>query len=300
MRFAFLLALLFTQAARLAPAADEPPALPNGWKLEEQPADPKATKIVLIAGSSYYKAGEHEYVAGITVLADLLKQTPGVAPVIAIDWPTNPETLKGAKAVVFLFDGGDKHGILKGEKGNRLAEIGKLLDGGAGFVQLHQTADYPKDLGDRARALVGGAWEAKHSLRAHWVSEFKDFPEHPVTRGVTPFTIDDGYLWKLKFVPEMKGVTPLLRTVNPKSKDDPKANDAIISWAYDRPEGGRSFVFTGGHLHKSFAEEGYRRFLTNGVLWAAGVDVPKDGAPVKLDAADLPRYLAKPPAKKEK
>jgi hypothetical protein len=49
----------------------------------------------------------------------------------------------------------------------------------------------------------------------------------------------------------MKGVTPLLRTVNPKSKDDPKANDAIISWAYDRPEGGRSFVFTGGHLHRA-------------------------------------------------
>jgi len=291
MRFAFVFVLAFAQIT----VAADPPPLPGGWKLEEPPADPKAAKIVLIAGSNYFKAGEHEYVAGVTVLADMLKQTPGVAPVIAIDWPTKPETLTGAKAVVFLFDGGDKHGILKGD---RLAQITKLLDSGSGLVQLHQTADYPKDLGDRARGLVGGAWEPKHSLRAHWVSEFKDFPDHPIFRGVTPFTIDDGYLWKHKFVAGMKGVTPLLRTVNPKSKDDPKADAAIVAWAYERPEGGRAVVFTGGHLHKSFAEEGYRRFETNAVMWAAGVDIPKSGAPVALDVAELPKYLAKPPAKK--
>ncbi|MFO0826260.1 MAG: ThuA domain-containing protein [Gemmataceae bacterium] len=291
MRFALLLSLVLGTVA----AAAEEPTLPGGWKIEEQPTDPKAAKIVLIAGSNYYKAGEHEYVANVAVLADLLKQSSGVAPVIAVDWPKKPETLTGAKAFVFLFDGGEKHQILKSD---RLAQMGKHLDGGAGLVQLHQTADYPKDFGERARGLVGGAWEAKHSQRAHWISEFKDFPEHPIFRGVTPFTIDDGYLWKHKFVAGMKGVTPLLRTVNPKSKDDPKADAAIIAWAYERPEGGRSIVFTGGHLHKSFAEEGYRRFLTNAILWSAGVDIPKSGAPVTLDAATLPKYLAQPPAKK--
>ena len=51
-------------------------------------------------------------------------------------------------------------------------------------------------------------------------------------------------------------------------------------------------------LHASLAEEGYRRFLVNGILWSAGLDVPAAGAPVKLDAADLPKYLTPPPAKK--
>lgn len=293
MRIAILavLALLVTP---LAAFAADPPALPGGWKIEEPPTDPKATKIVLIAGSNYFKPGEHEYLAGVVVLAELLKQSSGVAPVIAIDWPTKPETLEGAKAVVFLFDGGDKHGILKED---RLPRITKMLDGGAGLVQLHQTADYPKDLGDKARGLVGGAWEPKHSLRAHWVSEFKDFSDHPIFRGVTPFTIDDGYLWKHKFVPGLKGVTPLLRTVNPKTKDDPKADDAIVAWAYDRPEGGRAVTFTGGHLHKSFAEEGYRRFLTNAILWSAGVEIPKTGAPVALNVEKLASYQATPPKK---
>ncbi len=289
------LAALALVAFVLSASAAEPPGLPNGIKLEDPPADPKAAKVVLIAGSNYFKPGEHEYLGGVAVLHDLLKQSPGVAPVVAVDWPTKTETLAGAKAVVCLFDGGEKHGILKGD---RLAEVTKLVDAGAGLVQLHQTADYPKDFGDRARGLVGGAWEPKHSQRAHWVTEFKDFSDHPIFRGVTPFKIDDGYLWKIKFVPGMKGVSPLLRTVNPKGKDDPKADDAIISWAYDRPEGGRGFVFTGGHLHKSFAEEGYRRFLTNAILWSAGVDVPKAGAPVVLDPADLPKYQAKPPEKK--
>lgn len=50
-------------------------------------------------------------------------------------------------------------------------------------------------------------------------------------------------------------------------------------------------TFTGGHLHASFAQEGYRRFLTNAVLWAAGVEVPPGGAKVDLDAAAVPTYL---------
>ena len=37
--------------------------------------------------------------------------------------------------------------------------------------------------------------------------------------------------------------------------------------------------------------------LVNGILWATGAGVPKEGAKVDLDAAELPKYL-KPPAKK--
>jgi type 1 glutamine amidotransferase len=291
-----LLVLLAVAAVLPAPAADV--QLPAGYKLEQQPADPNAAKVVLVGGSNYFKAGEHDYLAGVAVLADLLKQTPGVAPVIAADWPTKAETFAGAKAVVFFFDGGAKHGVLKG---NRAAEVQKLVDAGAGLVQLHQVADYPKDFGERARGWAGGSWEAGTGQRAHWVHQFTKFPIHPVCRGVAPFTIDDGWLYKNRFVEGKAGVTPILRTVNSKAKDKgTEADDgAIVAWAYDRPGGtGRSFTFTGAHLHASFAEEGYRRLLVNGILWSAGLEVPPGGAPVKLDAAALPGYLTPPPAKK--
>src|SRR4029079_16909020 len=154
---------------------------------EEQPADPRATKIVLVAGSNYFKPGEHEYMAGCAVLADLLRQTPGVAPVLAADWPTKPETLNGAAAVVFFFDGGTKHAVLQGD---RAAQVQRLVDAGVGLVQLHQAVDYPTDFGDRVRGWAGAAWESGTSKRAHWVAEFKSFPPHPIFRGVAPFKID--------------------------------------------------------------------------------------------------------------
>lgn len=285
--FAILLLALLPLQLRAAEPASK-------LAIEEQPTDAKATKIVLVAGSNFFKAGEHEYVPGCAALADLLRQTPGVFPVIAIDWPKKAETFAGAKAVVFFFDGAEKHGVLKDD---RLAQLQKLADAGVGLVHFHQAVDYPKDLSERARGWLGGVFEKGHSQRAHWVSEFKTFPEHPVCRGVTPFKIDDGWLYKLRFVPEKKGITPIMRTVK-MADGDRNVDDAIVAWTYERPGGGRSFSFTGGHLHASLAEEGYRRLLTNGILWSAGIEIPAGGAPVALDKEKLNKYLELRPGKK--
>jgi hypothetical protein len=220
---------------------------------------------------------------------DLLRQTPGVFPVLALDWPKQPETFAGAKAVVFFFDGGDKHAWLDE---SRRAQVQQMAAAGVGIVALHQGIDISKELGPTMRDWMGAAFEKGFSQRAHWVAEFKTFPDHPICRGVTPFQIDDGWLYKLRFVDGLQGVTPLLRTMSPKAKSADASGDAtIISWAFERPRGGRSFVFTGGHLHASLAEQGYRRFLVNGILWTAGTEIPAAGAPVRLDPAQLDRYL---------
>jgi len=87
-------------------------------------------------------------------------------------------------------------------------------------------------------------------------------------------------LYKLRFVSGLKGVTPLLMTVSPKAKETKKDDPTnIVAWLFERQGGGRSFTFTGAHLHSSFAEEGYRRFLVNGILWTAGVDIPPPARP---------------------
>jgi trehalose utilization protein len=295
----FLLAsfLLPAVAALAVHAGEKAPKLPKGLTLEEQPKDAKVAKIVFIAGSNFYKPGEHEYIGGCALLMDLVKQTPGVFPVLALDWPKDPETFKNAKAVVFFLDGGDKHPALKGGK---LVQIAQMAENGVGLVMLHQGVDISKDFGDRMQDWMGAVWEKGYSQRAHWVHEYKDFPKHPITRGVAPFKIDDGYLFKLRFAAGMKGVTPLLRTVNPKAKNAKLDETAVVSWAFERPGGGRSFAFTGGHLHASFAEEGYRRFLTNGILWSAGSEIPAAGAPVALTVAQLNQYIENRPTVKEK
>lgn len=289
MRLLSLLAAFWL--ASFAAAAEPPPK--NDPPVEQPPADAKAPKVVLVAGSSYYKPGEHEYVAGCAVFADLLRQN-GVAPVLATDWPRRPETLAGAKAVVFFFDGAEKHQAVKGD---RAARVQKLMDAKVGLVQLHQAADYPKDFADRARGWAGGAWEKGTGQRAHWVAEFAKFPDHPTFRGVKPFKLDDGWLYRIRFSPGMRGVAPLLRTWNPKATAKPSEGQDVVAWAYERPEGGRSFTFTGAHLHASLAQESYRRFLVNGILWSAGLEVPEGGAKVELDPAELPGYLKAAPKK---
>jgi hypothetical protein len=289
--------LLWSSILPSAHAADTDLKLPKGITLEEQPRDARVAKIVLVAGSNFFKPGEHEYVGGCAVLMDLLRQTPGVFPVLALDWPKKPETFVGARAVVFFFDGAEKHGFLKDD---RLAQVQKLADAGVGLVLFHQAIDFPKELGERVRAWAGAAWEKGFSQRAHWVAEFKTFPDHPVRRGVTPFKIDDGWLSKLRFVAGMKGVTPLLQTTSPKATAPEAGSVPVVSWAYERAGGGRTFVFTGGHLHTSLAEEGYRRFLVNGILWTARVDIPPSGAPVALAPGRLNEYLPTRPSEKEK
>ena len=287
-RFLFLAMLLASAPLTTLQACDKTPKLPKGITLEEQPKDAKAAKIVFIAGSNFYEPGEHEYIGGCAALMDLLKQTPGVFPVLALDWPKDPDTFKNAKAVVFFLDGGAKHPALKG---GRLVQTAQLAEQGVGLVMLHQGVDISKDFGEHMQSWMGAVWEEGYSKRAHWVHEFKDFPTHPIALGVKPFKTDDGYLYNLRFVREMKGVTPLLRTLNPNAKKSKLDDTAIVAWAYDRPDKGRSFAFTGGHLHASLAEEGYRRFLVNGILWSAQLEIPKMGAPVALTKAELDQYI---------
>ena len=49
----------------------------------------------------------------------------------------------------------------------------------------------------------------------------------------------------------------------------------------------RSFGFTGGHFHRNWADEDFRKLVVNAILWSAKMDVPEKGAKVEFDAARL-------------
>jgi len=285
-------------------AAEPEPFDQSKIPIEMLPTDPSLAKVVFVAGlaSPKLKTGEHEYLAGCAALAKLVEQTPGIAAVIVKNGkPTNPETLRGAKAVVLFLEGAEAHAAVRFQW---VRQIDELAAAGAGIVHLHSAIDYPKDYSERARGWAGAAWEKGPGARAHWVAEFDSFPAHPIFRGVGKFKIDDGWLWNNRFVPELKNVTPLLRTVNPKEAAGKTTKDgSIVAWAFDRPategaKAGRSFTFTGGHLHESLKLESYRRFLVNGILWSAGREIPEAGSPVAVTDAELMRNFDPKPAKK--
>jgi hypothetical protein len=71
-----------------------------------------------------------------------------------------------------------------------------------------------------------------------------------------------------------------------------------MMWAFERPDGGRSFGFTGGHTHANWGDPNQRKIVLNALLWMAKVDVPKDGVKDTITAEDLTQNLdPKPPRK---
>src|SRR5262249_16818424 len=268
--------------AAVALAADPDPYDQSGVPLEVQPKDAsKVTKIAIVAGHASHGPGEHEFFAGSAILMKLLQQTPGVFPVMARDdWPKAPKPFEDVKAVVFYMDGGDGHPIIRKDEHQEVVQ--KLMDKGVGFVNLHYAVEYPKSQSDHVLQWLGGYYETNYSTNPHWVAEIKSLPKHPITRGVKPFTIRDEWYFNIRFNPELEGGTPILKATPPDNVRGTEAarkhegRSEILAWAFDRANGGRSFGFTGGHTHKNWGEENFRRLVVNAILWSAKVDVPKD------------------------
>jgi type 1 glutamine amidotransferase len=289
------LALVLTAALPLVcvRAADPPghdPYDQSKVPLEVEPADPNLPKIVLVAGRASHGPGDHEFFSGTAILMKCLKQN-GVGPVMARDgWPKNEAIFKGAKSVVLYMDGGGGHPLIRPD---RMELMRKLIDEKCGFVNLHYAVEYPKRPGDTILNWLGGFYEQGYSINPHWVAKFDKLPDHPIARGVKPFAINDEWYFNMRFSGDMKGVAPILVATPPDEKRGTAAAKShpgrpeVLAWAFERPDGGRGFGFTGGHVHKNWGDENFRRLVVNAILWSARVEVPSGGAKVDIDPIDL-------------
>ncbi len=254
--------------------------------------DSAEATIVLLAGPVKVpdRVGHHDYLAGCSLLGSLLEQTPGVRAIVVRDgWPQDERVLDSARSVVVYAGGNRKLPLL--ESPQRIESMQRLVARGAGIVMIHQAVSYPPDRIRLAASWIGGAHVAGKSARGHWRTHHREFPEHPVTRGVEPWQIRDGWLREIQFPDGMRGITPLVWS-GPEHGGSRLGGDAdVVGWVYERPDGGRSFSFTGLDAHSSWSAAGVRRLLVNGTLWAAGLAIPETGGPCAVDAAALRSYL---------
>ena len=261
------------------------------------------TKIVLVAGDTALVdvAGHHDYMAGIACLDALLRQTGHIEPVqVKNGWPEDESVFQDAKAVVFYTDGGGSQAFLKSAA--RIQKVQSLVDGGTGIVVIHQAVDFPEVNAEQAKGWLGGIYVKSHSARGHWDSNHVDFPVHPVTRGVTPWKINDGWLNAIQFADGMQGISPLVWSGKEYAGSRAGLDKDIVAWAYERPKGGRSFSFTGLDAHSAWGLPGMRQLVVNGVLWTAGIEIPAEGSKCDIEEQELNGMLtkrtAKPSAKK--
>ena len=245
-------------------------------------------KVVMLPGPASHGFGCHEHKAGLMLLARLLNEkVPGVeATVVAKGWPADPKVFDGAAAIVIDCDGGS---LIR----QHLDELDALMKRGVGLAVLHYATCVPKGKpGDAMLRWIGGYFESHWSVNPTWMADFTALPDHPITRGVTPFRIRDEWYYHMRFVPDMKGVTPILTAIPPdKTRERPdgafsnnptvrarKGMAEHVAWAYERPDGGgRGFGYTGNHWHWNWAHDDARTLVLNALVWVAGAEVPANG-----------------------
>ena len=79
---------------------------------------------------------------------------------------------------------------------------------------------------------------------------------------------------------------------NPAVRESVKRGDAqVVAWSRRRPDGGRGFGFAGGHYHKNWGNDDFRKVVLNAILWTAKVNVPAEGVESKVTPDDLRNNL---------
>lgn len=252
----------------------------------------KKKKIVFVAGNKSHGYGSHEHYAGCKLLAmRLQKAMPDfTCEVHQNGWPEDESVFDDAATIIMYADGGGRHPANK-----HLDTVNKLMEKGCGVVCLHYGVETTKgENGDAFIDWIGGYFEPHWSVNPHWTAEFKKLPEHPITRGVSPFKINDEWYYHMRFREGMKNVTPILTAMPGKEtlsrrdgahSGNPHVRAAVldrkeeqhVAWCTENENGSRGFGFTGGHYHWNWGDSNFRKIVLNAIVWTAKGEIPANG-----------------------
>jgi type 1 glutamine amidotransferase len=240
-------------------------------------------KLLLVAqGPDGHPAQTHEYKAGLKVLEKCLQGVSGLeVTTVSADepWKEGPELMQRADGVVLFLAEGARW---MHQDPKRLEALAKLAARGGGLVVLHWAMG-TKDAKyiDGCLKLLGGCHggpDRKYKV-LETDAQIAD-PKHPLAAGIKDFRVKDEFYYQLKFVKAEESVKPVLRVT---IDDKPET----VAWSWERPDGGRSFGFSGLHFHDNWRLQPYRRLVAQGVLWTLKLPIPKEGLPVEVAEEDL-------------
>ncbi|WP_156346411.1 ThuA domain-containing protein [Verrucomicrobium spinosum] len=244
------------------------------------------TKIVILAGEKSHPSGQHEFAAGAKLLAKALNEQSGLdveAVVVTNGWPKDESVFNGAKAVVCYADGGGKHPFVA-----HLPAVEALSQKGVGIMCMHYAVEVvPGQAGEPFKKWIGGFYEGQYSVNPHWDADTEANKEHPVSRGVKPVKVHDEWYFRMRFA-EPSTATSLLTATPTRERikryihwnpgaDGELGKPQTLMWGVQRPDGGRGVGFTGGHWHRNWALDDFRKLVLNGIVWTAGLEVPEGG-----------------------
>ncbi len=247
---------------------------------------PAKTRIVLIAGKPSHPSGQHEFNAGAILLGRALNEQSGMPVQVDVfhnGWPEDMGVFEGAKAVVIYSDGNASHPV----NGNE-AFLDGLMSKGVGMMLMHYAVEVPAGpQGEWFKKWIGGHYEGGFSCNPHWTAPLSPKSDHPIARGVPEFPANDEWYYNMRFA-EPKTAADILTAVPTRERinryihwtadgERQLGNRQTVMWAVERADGGRGIGFTGGHWHRNWAIDDFRRAVLNAIVWVAGMDVPENG-----------------------
>lgn len=261
------------------------------------PVAAETKKILFLAGPRDHGGpGRHEYERDLRTLAESFDKASNLknvtTQVIVGQLPRDLEAVKDAAVIVInssadrserethpLFppDPTTNHRGYDDETTAYLKALDDLLQERKIGVVVFHYALWAENWRAREYYMkwLGGLWVQIGSKNPvdEWSMTFED-ERHPILRGVKPWIFRDEIFCRFLLPNDARRTDLLLATPQ---KDAGRIGPQIVSWAYEREEGGRGFVFGGQDFRDNLANDDYRRFLLNGIAWAAQIDIPRDG-----------------------
>ena len=255
--------------------------------------------IVLIGGDKQgYPRTEHDYPDGILAIERLIKGSPqfqALNPVVKTfptGFPSDLSQIADADVVLMYFGmdygDGERHVGTMGhalDNEPRRVAMERLMAKGAGLIALHQASSLPNQTSVIPMADWLGGVRFGMADRGTEIAQIQiaGAGKNPIANGLKPFELLDEFYPTFTFSTTDK-VTPILsakvhiQTRNNHAVFEEPPADHVIAWAAERPNGGRSFAFTGGHYLLTLDQPQIRDMLLNAILWTSKRDVPPAGA----------------------
>ena len=221
-------------------------------------------RVFIRGGVKTHGPGQHDHPRFLGEWTKLLTER-GAKVEGAMDFPTADQLEKAEVLVMFAAEAGTI-------KPDQREHLDKFLKRGGGMVCIHDAV-----CGTDAqwfKTIIGGAWEHGHSK---WYEGEMDFyymdTEHPITKGVSNFELDDEIYYDLHMMPEAR---ILAASYTPKRPNNPRggaSNKPSVydvqpqMWTYEK-DNHRSFVSLLGHNYKTFNLPQVRAVMLRGIAWA--------------------------------
>jgi len=263
------------------------------------PSHAQGKKILFLSGPKDHGApGRHEYVLDLETLAQSFEKATNLKGVttqhIVGKAPTDMAAYKDVAAIVIesssdrdpnethpLFppDAKFNHGRYDAETTAFLKQLNDTIKANnIGIVLIHYATWAENSAGKNLYfEWTGGLWVnpiSKNPVDEWSMAQEPEAKGHPIWNGVKPWTEHDEVFCRF-MLPDDKRRTNLVRGTA--KADQFKIGPQIASFAYQRDDGGRGFVYGGQDWRNTLGGEDHRRFMMNGIAWAANIDIPAEG-----------------------